>query len=111
MTDAAMPIALLEWRPLIRNSLRGFATVRLGKSLKIIDVPVHCSYGRRWAQLPSKPQLDKEGVARKDGSGKVQYSPVIAWIDKETADRFSEGVIAAIEREHPNATAENATAG
>jgi hypothetical protein len=100
----------LDWRPLVKNSLRGFATVRLGKSLKIVDIAVHCANGKRWAQMPGKPQLDKEGVARKNGDGKVQYSPVVAWLDRDTADRFSEGVVAAVEGAHPGATADNAAA-
>lgn len=104
MAETAMPIALIEWRAYARNSLRGFATVRLGKSLKIVDVAVHCSFGKRWAQLPGKPQVDKSGTVRRDEKGKIQYTPVLAWLDKESSDRFSESVIAAVEREHPGAT-------
>ena len=111
MPEQPMPVALLDWKPLVRNSLRGFAAIRLGKSLKLAEIAVHCQYGKRWAQMPGKPQLDKDGQARRDDAGKVEYTPVVAWLDREAADRFSEAVIAAVEAVHPGATAENAAAG
>ena len=93
-----MPVKLLEWRAMERNTLRGFARVSVG-ALEITDVTVHVSGDRRWASLPAKPQIDKEGgVIKKDG--KTQYAKVIAWLNKETQDRFSEAVIAAIEETH-----------
>lgn len=103
MSDA--PISLLAWKPITRNSLRGFARLRLGRALIVSDVAVYVSHGRRWAQLPGKPVLGPDGVAQKDSHGKTKWIPVIEWIDRATADKFSEAVIAAVEREHPGATA------
>ena len=100
----AMPVALLSWKSVTQNSLRGFAKVRIGKALIVNDVVVHCSHGRRWASMPSKPVVDKAGVALRDDKGKLRYVPIIEWGDRETADSFSEGVIQAVEREHPGAT-------
>lgn len=105
MTNEAMPISLLEWRPIKRNSLRGFATIRIGKSLKVKDVAVYSSNGKRWASLPSKPMIGKDGAVAKDSDGKARYVQIMEWIDRETSERFSEGVIQAIEREHPGETA------
>ena len=92
-----MPVVLLEWKPIVRNSLRGFATVRLGRSLSINDVAVHSSNGKRWASLPSKPIVDRDGMVKKNEAGKTQYAPLLAWLDRQSADKFSEGVIAAVE--------------
>jgi hypothetical protein len=89
---------------MVRNTLRGFAKVRLGKALVMHDVAVHCSNGKRWAQAPSKPVINREGVAKRDDRDKIQYVPVITWADRQTADSFSEGVIEAVEREHPGST-------
>lgn len=97
-----MPVVLVDWRPMVRNSLRGFATVQVG-ALEITDVSVHISGDRRWAGLPAKPQIDRDGnVRRKDN--KIEYAKVIAWTNKETADRFSKAVIAAIEEKHGTLT-------
>lgn len=100
----AMPVALLEWKEMKRNSLRGFAKVRVGKTLVLSDVTVHASGGRRWAQPASKPQVGKDGVALKDSNGKIKYTSVCEFID-EGRDQFSLGVIEAVEREYPGATA------
>jgi len=40
----------------------------------------------------------------RDARGKVLYTPLIEWEDKETRDRFSAGVIQAVETQHPGAT-------
>lgn len=102
MSDKPMPVALENWRPLIRNTLRGFATVKVG-ALKISDVAVHRKNDRAWAQLPAKPQINQDGSARRNQEGKIQYSPVIEWATREASDRFSEGVVAAITADHPEA--------
>lgn len=101
----SMPTALLSWKAMPRNTLRGFADVRIGKSLILRDVTVHASHGRRWASPPSKPMI-QDGRAMMDDRGKIKYSPVIEWADKDARDAFSEGVLEAIEREYPGATAE-----
>lgn len=101
----SLPVSLLAWKPLPRNSLRGFAKVRLGKSMIINDVAVHCSHGRRWAQLPAKPLVLSDGQVKRDQNGKMTYVPLVEWTDREASDRFSEAVISAVEREHPGATA------
>lgn len=103
---AEMPIALLAWKPIKKNTLRGFANVRLGAALSIKDVAVHTKNGKRWASLPSKPMLGADGNAKRSDDGKVQYVPILEWLDREVADRFSAGVIAAVEREHPGGTAD-----
>jgi len=97
-------LALIEWKPMPRNSLRGFASVRLGASLIIKDVTVHASNGKRWAGLPGKPLIQADGAAKRGPNGKPTYVPVMEWTSKDAADRFSEAVIAAVEREYPHAT-------
>jgi hypothetical protein len=99
-----MQVSLTDWRPLRRNSLLGFASIRVG-ALVIKDVTLHSSNGRRWAGLPAKPRINAGGEVMKDDRGKILYTPVLEWANRETADRFSNGVIAAVEREHPDALA------
>lgn len=98
-----MPVTLAGWKPLRKGSLLRFATVRLGRSLTVHDVPVLSSGGRRWAALPGKPQIDGDGRVRTGDNGKALYTPVLEWCDKQTRERFSQAVIDAIEREHPGA--------
>jgi hypothetical protein len=100
-----MPVAILTWRPLVRNTLRGFATIRLGSALKINDVAIHRhANGKCWASFPSKPVLLPDGTAKIGDNGKTMYVPILEWDSKASADRFSESVIGAVELGHPGAT-------
>jgi len=98
-----MQISLTDWRAMRRNSLRGFASVRIG-GLLVRDISVHNSHGKRWASLPSKPLINGEGVAKRTDAGKIQYVPILEWSRRELSDEFSEAVIEALEREHPGST-------
>ena len=44
-----MPVTLIDWRPLSKGALRGFATVRLDRGLTIFDCPVLAPHNRSWA--------------------------------------------------------------
>lgn len=100
-----MPVVVLEWRPMKRNSLLGFAHIQLG-ALKIKDVTVNINTGRLWAGLPAKPMIDRDGNAIRNEQGKIKYVPILEWDNKATGDRFSESVILALEEKHPGATKE-----
>ena len=100
-----MQVSLIDWRPFRRNSLLGFASVRVG-ALVIRDVTLHSSNGKRWVGLPAKPRLASGGEVMKDERGKIVYTPVLEWSRRETADRFSCAVIDEVEREHPGEASE-----
>ena len=99
----AMPVALLDWKPITKGALRGFARVRLGRALVIHDIPVLCSNGRAWATLPGKPIIGADGTVVRDDKGKTRHAPILEWADRATADRFGAAVLAALRTEHPNA--------
>jgi hypothetical protein len=102
MSDAG--IAIIAWKPLTKNTLRGFAAVRLRNGLLINDVTVHTSHGKAWASLPSKPIVGADGQAQRDReTGKLRYVPILEWPDRSVADRFSAAVIDAIEAQYPGA--------
>lgn len=97
-----MPIKIIAWRAMERNSLRGFVSVQVG-ALEIFDVTVMSASGRKWCGMPGKPQIGQDGLTVKK-DGKVQYSQVMNWATKDARDRFSASVIEALEREYPGAT-------
>ena len=102
--QAPMTVTIIEWRPVAKATLRGFATVRLG-SLLIRDVSVHRTGERPWAALPSKPSIDsRTGSARRDEQGKIVYVPVLHWETRAASDRFQAGLLAALETAYPGAT-------
>jgi hypothetical protein len=97
-----MAVTVLEWKPVARNTLLGFAKLQLG-ALTIMDCPVHNTQGRLWCGLSSKPMVDSSGNARKDDGGKIKYVPLLQWATKEAGTRFSDSVIAALKEKHPDA--------
>jgi hypothetical protein len=99
ISPAPMPVTLLSWRPITKNALRGFAVIKVGRSLKINDVSVLYSNGKLWVSLPSKP-LIADGKALLDERGKQRYVPITECTDKQAAARFSEAVLAAIVAAH-----------
>jgi hypothetical protein len=72
----ALRMKLLTFRPLTKNSLRGFAFFELPNGLRIIDCPVLTSHGKAWV-LPSRPVLDESGRQKRDINEKPQYAPVV----------------------------------
>lgn len=96
----SIPVALVEWKPMVKGALRGFATIRIGRSMILIDCPVCTLNGRTWATLPSKPQIGKDGGVLRDAKGKILYTPLAKWADRTATDRFSEAVVAAVISQH-----------
>jgi hypothetical protein len=86
------------------NSLRGFVDLVVPEiRLRIREATVHESHGRRWVGLPGKPQIDRDGAARRDDRGKIAYTPTLQFIDRETSDAFSERAIEALLERYPRA--------
>jgi hypothetical protein len=98
-----LPVALLEWRSLVRGSLRGFAKIRIGKSLIVSDDRLHTSHGKCWASLPARPMLGSDSVALRDPDGRIRYVPILEWSCRDARDAFSTAVIEAVNRESPEA--------
>jgi hypothetical protein len=109
MEDQTRPgMQLLKWTPQRKNALRGFADVRLRNGLVIYACPVLFSHGKAWATFPSKPQIGRDGLAIKI-DGKQQYTKVMEWRDRTTAERFSERVVELVREHDPSAFAEDDT--
>jgi hypothetical protein len=88
-----------DWRPVERNSLRGFITLNLEPSgLVLRDCTVHRTQdGREWIGLPAKPQIDRDGQHRKDPeTGKSLYTAVVEVQGKEAWERFQTAPLAAV---------------
>jgi hypothetical protein len=100
-----LSITIADFRPLNKNALRGLATIRIAAlRLEIRDVAVHQRDDARWAALPARPQLDRNGNPIRDAAtGKIAYSTVFEFIDRQTRDAFSRAVWHAVEAINPDA--------
>jgi hypothetical protein len=106
--DADRPrMRLVGWRPMLRNSLRGFADVELPCGLRILDCPVLESHGKTWAALPSKPVVTRDGTVSKIND-KIQYAQMLEWRSRELSDTFSARIVALVRQTHPDAFEEPA---
>jgi hypothetical protein len=96
-------VTCADWHELRRNTLQGFATIKIDEmKLVIRDVAIHEKNGQRWAQLPAKPQV-RDGKLVTDAVGKIQYLPIMEFVDRETRDAFSRAVCAAVVAHEPQA--------
>lgn len=105
---AKLEVECVGFRPLLKNTLRGFASVRIpAMCLTIHDVAVHQKNASRWVQLPGKPQIDRSGNPIRDQStGKPKYSQVLEWDNDLVRKAFAERACAAIAESEPDAFAE-----
>jgi hypothetical protein len=98
-----LTITCESFRPLVRNTLRGFAEITIAEMrLTIRDVVVHQRGEARWAQLPAKPQV-KDGALVKDATGKVQYVHIMDFDSRAVRDAFSRAVVRAVLERAPDA--------
>jgi hypothetical protein len=84
-----------------KNSLLGFATVRMPSGLVLHDVAIHRQNGSAWASPASKPMISHNGFVMKDGEGRVRYTPVVSFSDKTVRTRWSNAVVAALKGQRP----------
>jgi hypothetical protein len=92
---------IVEFTPMAKNSLVGFATVRAPSGLIFHDTAVHRKGDSIWASPASKPMVDRNGAAMKDSEGKVRYTPVVSFSDKTVRNKWSTAVIDALRQQRP----------
>jgi hypothetical protein len=92
-----LSVQVEAFTPRHSNTLVGFATVIVPElHLRVHDVTVHTSHGKRWIGLPGKAWIDRDGTAKRGENGKVIYGPVLEFTDTATRTAFSDRVIAAL---------------
>jgi hypothetical protein len=99
-----MSIICEKWTARRSNTLLGFADVLLEQThLRIHDVAIHEKGGRRWAQLPGRPMIDREGLVLRDEQGKTKYATILQFETRQASDDFSRACIAAVLERFPAA--------
>jgi hypothetical protein len=94
-TDLTALFIILDFKQLRKGGLLGFVKVQQPSGQIINDVCILTGPHGPWASPPSKPQLDKDGVALREPNGKLKYIPVIEFSDSATRRRWSDAVIQA----------------
>jgi hypothetical protein len=100
-----LTIVCSDWKPLRRNTLRGFAKIHIVElGMTIADVVVHETHGKLWAAPPSRAWVKDDALVR-DDNGRTKYSPVFEFDRREVGTAFSAAVIRAVDERFPNALA------
>jgi hypothetical protein len=99
MTD----FVIETFEPVVRNTLRGFARVRMPSGMVLHDVSVHRKNDATWASPSSKPKIGRDGTVIKDADGKISYAPIVSFTTRDQRDRWSSAVIEALQASHPEA--------
>ena len=93
-----MKIVCTDWRKCERNTLRAFADFLIpGIDLHVRDCAVHESNGKRWVQLPARPQLDQNRELIRENNGKVRYATILQFDTTEAAYEFNEAALKALQ--------------
>jgi hypothetical protein len=69
-------------------------------------VTILTANGRTWAGAPGKPQIGSNDRVTRDGRGKVQYVPVVEFVDTSVAHESSRHVIEGLLQSYPSAQAD-----
>jgi hypothetical protein len=99
------PVTISDWKPLLRNTLRGFLTAHLPSGMNLHDVSVHCRDGIWWASPASKPLRGADGTAMRDAQGKIRYQAIVSF-EKTARQRFNSAIIDALRLAHPEVFAD-----
>jgi hypothetical protein len=90
-------IDCLAFKPLDKNTLRGFARIRIRELHLIVnDVTLHEKGASLWAGLPARPQV-RDGAVVTDERGKIAYAAVLEFETRAASDAFSDAVWRAVE--------------
>jgi hypothetical protein len=99
-----LSVRIEHFKPLRSNTLYGFADFVLPEvHLRVREATVHQLGSSRWIGLPARPQIDRDGVARRDERGKILYAAVLQFTDRIAADAFAARSIEALLAEYPHA--------
>ena len=82
-------IRISQWKTHERNSLRGFFTATLPSGLVLHSLMLHERNGHRWISFPAREWLQQ---------GEKQFSRYVEFVDRATADRFRDSVLAALDK-------------
>ena len=93
---------LIRFKPMVKNALRGFATVGLPNGSRIAECRALTSNGKAWAAFPSNPQIGRD-VTQIMVDGKKQYAAFMFWSDGDTQDRWSVRVVKLVRARYPAA--------
>ena len=90
MPRSAGAIAIANWEPRIKNTLRGFFSATLPSGMILHHLSLHEKGENRWIGLPAREWSNSQGIK--------QYAKLIEFRDRATADRFRDALLGALDQ-------------
>ncbi len=103
---AQPPMVIEEFKAVEKNTLRGWARVKLPSGLILSDVGIFYDRDsdRAWASAPSKAMIGRDGAQMRSAKdSKPLYVPVVSFETGAIYRKFSDAVIAALRLAYPQA--------
>lgn len=82
-------IEISDWKPLTKNTLRGFFTATLPSGMILHNLMLHEKDGSRWIGFPAREWTDN--------AGQKKYARFVEFTGRDIADRFRDAALAAID--------------
>ena len=96
-------LQVVSFKPVSKNTLRGFTSVQFASRLRLLDCLVHVHpNGREWVAVPGKLVLDEDGRHKREINGKP-YVPIAEGCHRQIPDRFSQIVLGLLREKYPGA--------
>jgi hypothetical protein len=83
-------IIISDWKPLTKNTLRGFFSASLPSGMILRSVMLHEKGEARWIGLPAREWTNDRG--------EKQFSKLIEFSNREVADKFRDTMLEALDR-------------
>jgi hypothetical protein len=90
MATPTRTLVISDWKSFVKNTLRGFFSATLPSGMILHHLMLHEKGESRWIGLPAREWTNEQGVK--------QFSKLVDFTDRATADRFRDAVLAALDK-------------
>ena len=97
------PFRVSNFRPMLARTLRGFVDVMMPSGMVLHRCVIFEKDGQRWIAPPSRPVVDRDGIAKRSADGKTFYEDTVSFKDRWVRQRWSDAVVAALLDAHRDA--------
>ena len=95
---------VIKFTPVSSGSMVAYVDIEMpsgmiGRDFKLMRGPA----SEFWLAMPAIKETDRDGNPVLNDKGKPRYREFIGFRDRQTRDKFTAAVLAAVRREHPEA--------
>jgi hypothetical protein len=93
----------LDFRPMRKGKLLGFAKIELPNGIRISDIPVSTGRQGAFATMPRRPILGSDGRQKPDSNARPQDVPFLERRNRDLSGRFADALVALVLKAHSGA--------